>query len=224
MTISDNIIKECLRHVYFINGTAYAGKSTMVRLLADKHGMIFCGENYHSSLAEGIATPEHQPGHSYSRTMKDWQEFIHRTPEEYRRWTDNCTAEATEFELVQLLRLSAGGQRIIVDTNIPPELLHKISDYHRVAIMLSPQEMSVEYFFARADADKQFIWQQIQAAPDPEKTLALYRACIAAANTPEIFVKMQNSGFFTLYRDNAETDTREEVLHTLEKHFGLADF
>ena len=28
---------------YFINGSAYAGKSTLVRLLAQKHGGIACG-------------------------------------------------------------------------------------------------------------------------------------------------------------------------------------
>ena len=33
---------------YFITGTAYAGKSTMVKLLAEKYGGIFCGENYHN--------------------------------------------------------------------------------------------------------------------------------------------------------------------------------
>lgn len=34
-------------NVYFINGTAYAGKSTMIKLLADKYDGIACEENYH---------------------------------------------------------------------------------------------------------------------------------------------------------------------------------
>ncbi|HIX93847.1 MAG TPA: hypothetical protein H9846_00080, partial [Candidatus Gemmiger excrementipullorum] len=37
-------------HVYFINGTAYAGKSTMVKLLAEKYHGIACEENYHDQL------------------------------------------------------------------------------------------------------------------------------------------------------------------------------
>ena len=41
--IESNILKHYLRNVYFITGTAYAGKSTMVRMLADRCGMIFCG-------------------------------------------------------------------------------------------------------------------------------------------------------------------------------------
>ena len=37
-------------NVYFITGTAYAGKSTMVKLLAQKFDGIACEENYHDVL------------------------------------------------------------------------------------------------------------------------------------------------------------------------------
>ena len=37
-------------NIYFINGTAYAGKSTMVKLLAEKYNGIACEENYHDRL------------------------------------------------------------------------------------------------------------------------------------------------------------------------------
>ena len=40
--ISDNIIRHYLENVYFINGHSYAGKSTMVKLLAERYGMICC--------------------------------------------------------------------------------------------------------------------------------------------------------------------------------------
>ena len=39
--ISDNIIKHYLRNVYFINGHSYAGKSTMVKMLAERYAMSF---------------------------------------------------------------------------------------------------------------------------------------------------------------------------------------
>ena len=60
--IESNILKHYLRNVYFITGTAYAGKSTMVRMLAERCGMLCCGENYHLGLLpDGVATPEIQP-------------------------------------------------------------------------------------------------------------------------------------------------------------------
>ena len=34
--IAGNILKALFKNVYFINGTAYAGKSTMVKLLSEK--------------------------------------------------------------------------------------------------------------------------------------------------------------------------------------------
>ena len=36
-------------NAYFITGTSYAGKSTMVKELAKKHGGIACEENYHDN-------------------------------------------------------------------------------------------------------------------------------------------------------------------------------
>lgn len=83
MEIQNNIIKHYLRNVYFITGTAYAGKSTMVKLLAEKYDMIFCGENYHCAIGDKIKTPEKQPASCYFETMSGWQEFLNRTPEEY---------------------------------------------------------------------------------------------------------------------------------------------
>ena len=41
-------------NAYFINGTAYAGKSTMVKLLAERHGGIACEENYHDAYPDRL--------------------------------------------------------------------------------------------------------------------------------------------------------------------------
>ena len=45
-------------NVYFINGTAYAGKSTMVKLLAEKYNGIACEENYHDQLSTDLDSQE----------------------------------------------------------------------------------------------------------------------------------------------------------------------
>ena len=80
--IKSNILRTLFRDCYFINGTACAGKSTMVRLLAEKHGGICCGENYHDVLMDAV-DPENQPALSYFQAMGSWQEFISRTPQAY---------------------------------------------------------------------------------------------------------------------------------------------
>ena len=67
--------------MYFITGTAYAGKSTTVKMLSERYGMVFCGENYHSRVSDTVAEPDKQPNISYLKTLTDWRDFVTRTPE-----------------------------------------------------------------------------------------------------------------------------------------------
>ncbi len=220
MHISNNIIKHYLKNVYFINGTSYAGKSTMCAMLSEKYGLVHCGENYNLDEFLSVVTIKDQPNMSYFHTMKDWQEFINRTPEEYDAWISGCSREVVGFEISELIRISAN-RKVIVDTNMPCDVLKQITGYNQVAIILSPQSMSVDMFFKRDDPDKQFILSQIKKAPNPEKTMQNYRACIAEINSQEHYNEWLNSGFFTIVRENAQTDTRNETLEILAKHFGL---
>lgn len=216
--IESNILRNLFRNVYFINGTAYAGKSTMVRLLAEKYDGIFCGENYHEELMGNI-DPQHQPGLCYFQTMSGWQEFISRTPEAYDAWYIQTGKECAELEIIKLLQLCTSGKKIFVDTNIGVDILKEISDYRHVAIMLSPQEMSVNRFFDRPDAEKQFLYQKILEAPDPEAAMANYRRCLEKINSMEHYREFAESGFFTHLR--TDESTIEETMGVLEKHFGL---
>ena len=221
--LEHNIIKHYLKNVYFINGTAYAGKSTMVHMLAERYGMLECGENYHMAVSREVAQPELQPASSYFSTMSGWAEFLNRTPGQYEKWVMDGQKEIAQFEIAELIRLSAQGKRIIVDTNIPLDLLREISDYDHVAVMLSPQSMSVERFFDRSDPDKQFLLNEIDKCPEPEKTMENFRACLARINSPQIYEEMKNSGFFVYERRDFENDTREEVMRALAEHFGLTE-
>lgn len=74
-------------NAYFINGTAYAGKSTMVKLLAHKYDGIVCEENYHDIRAAELDKNEF-PNLTYTRDLTDWSEFIRRTPDEYEAWIE----------------------------------------------------------------------------------------------------------------------------------------
>ena len=54
--------------------------------------------------------------------------------------------------MAELLRIS-GERKVIVDTNISCDILREIADEDHVAILLSPQSMSVEHFFDRPDPE-----------------------------------------------------------------------
>jgi len=218
MEIQNNIIKYIFQNVYFITGTAYAGKSTMIKLLSEKHDGICCGENYHDILMKAISKKE-QPNLSYLSTMKDWQEFISRTPQEYDDWITGCGKEAADLEIVRLIQLVVQGKKVFVDTNISIKRLKEISDYNHVAIMLSPHSMSVEKFFDREDEEKQFILTQINRAKNPKEAMENYKKCLAKVNSDEKYKVYDNSGFFTMLRTDSRTIS--EALRTLENHFGL---
>ena len=221
MKIENNILKHYLKNVYFITGTAYAGKSTAVKMLAERYGMVMCGENYHMAVSESVATPETHPDLCYNKMLTDWREFVTRTPEEYERWIYAVGREAAEFEVAELISLSRCGEKIIVDTNIPLDVIKEIADYDHVAVMLSPQSMSVECFFDRDDPDKQFLLSVIDSCDDPEAVMQNYRAGLARINSREHYDEYANSGFFTVVREDNGMDTREEVCERIARHFGL---
>ena len=218
ITIASNILRRLFENVYFIIGTAYAGKSTMVRMLAEKHGGVWCRENYTEDLF-GLIDPEHQPNLCYFETMSGWQEFVNRTPEQYEAWLYGCASENLGLELIELIRRTEAGQKVFVDTQFSPEALREISDYRRVAVLLSDPAVSVDRFFERPDAEKQFIYQRIMEAEDPQATMANYRAVLERINSPENYQRLENSGFFVLRRDDSRTP--EQTLALLEAHFGL---
>jgi len=114
LKIENNILKHYLKNVYFITGTSYAGKSTMVKMLADRYDMIFCGENYHSAVSDVVATPDVQPDICYIKNLTDWKDFVTRSPEEYERWIRSTAKEAAEFEVAELISISKD-KKVIVD-------------------------------------------------------------------------------------------------------------
>ena len=223
MTLENNIIRHYLRNAYFITGTAYAGKSTMVKMLAEKYDMIFCGENYTSDISDKIADPAYQKDLCYIPQLKDFKDFVKRTPQEYERWVFAVQKEVAGFEIAELIRLSgtAPDKKIIVDTNMPLDLLKEISDYNHIAVMLSPQSMSVERFFDRTDPEKQYILSVINSCENPEQVMENYRKGLSLINSKKHHDEFANAGLFTLLREDDCRDTKDEVLAKLAEHFGL---
>ena len=220
MKIKNNIVKHYLKNCYFITGTAYAGKSTMCKMLAEKYGMIHCEENYNMDTILSVVTQDLQPNLNYFNTKIDWQDFVNRSPDEYERWYCGTADEVAEFEVAELIRISANN-KVIVDTNISCELLREIAEENHVVVMLSSQEMAVERFFDRSDEEKQFLLSVIDSCPNPEKTLANFKECISRVNSKKYYDAYKNSGFFTVERKDTKTDTREATMKLIAAHFGL---
>jgi len=218
LKIDDQILKEYLKNVYFINGTAYAGKSTICKMISDRLGLYLCGENYEHNKFLSISSIEKHPNMNYFKTMKNWQEFVTRSPQEYYDWIFNTARELVPFEIIELISL-ARDQKVIVDTNLPIDVLKRISSKDHVAIMLTDTERSVNDFFHREDPEKKFILEQINQTANPEETLRNYRESIRKINSQEVIDEYLNSGFKCFYR---EDDTSlEDRYQEIVKHFNL---
>lgn len=205
-------------NMYFINGNAYAGKSTLVRLLAERHGGVACGENYHDSLLPEL-DPAEFPCLCYTRDLEDWHDFIRRPPAEYEAWYDGVSRECEVLELRILEGLRGQEKPVFVDTNIAPETLRTAAEPGHVLIMLAEPEISVRRFFERPDRDKQFLYRLILEEPDPAAAMENYRQGLARINSRARYEAFLHAGFPVLLRD--ENRTPEQTLALAEKVFGL---
>ena len=209
-------------NVYFVIGTSYAGKSTLVKNLAKKHQGIACEENYHDVKLPELDSKEF-PNLTYTRDLQDWHEFIRRTPDEYITWLHNVKKECEIIELQILEELLAKPEtrekKIFVDTNICIETLHRISDPRHVLVMIAPPEDGINRFFDRPDAEKQFLYQLMLEEPDPQAALDNYREMLTRLHSKESYDALLQSGFPVIHRD--ENRSQEETVLLAEEIFGL---
>ena len=208
------------KDAYFIIGTAYAGKSTMINLLADKYHGILCEENYHDRFFPKLDRDAF-PCLNYTRDLVDWHEFIRRTPAEYEAWIDGVANECEVLELEILKELEKQGKPIFVDTNISIETLKTVAAPSHVLVMLADPKISVQRFFERPDREKQFLYRLIMEEADPEKAMENYRKGLERINSREKYDRFLNSGFPVILRD--DNRSIEQTLSLVEKAFGLSD-
>lgn len=214
-------LRKQFANVYFLIGTAYAGKSTMIKMLSKKYDGVFLKENYIDDVMKDYGiTPETEPNLCYFDTMSSWDEFVNRTPKEYYNWMQGCSIESTPIEISEILKNveKYPDKKVFVDTSIPMEILHKISDKEHVLVMLCDPEVSVNSFFDREDIEKQFIYKVIKASPN-KNALDNYRNILREINSKKHYDEFLNSGFNVLLKDDKRTP--EETLKIVEDYFGF---
>ena len=205
-------------NVYFVTGTAYAGKSTLVKNLAKAHDGIACEENYHNAMLDGLDKAQF-PGLTYTRDLEDWHDFIRRTPEEYEAWIARTSRECEILELQMLETIGRQGKKVFVDTNISLETLREISDRDHVLIMLAEPDISVNLFFNRPDREKQFLYRLMMEEENPQMALENFRQCLARINSRENYNRFLNSGFRVILRD--ENRSQAQTLALAQRELNL---
>ena len=221
MNIAENILKNSLQNVYFLAGTALAGKTTMAEALAKKHGLVFFSEDWNSeSMREyqSICNEKYQPFSSEKKTTTDWEAFFGRTIEEFlqERAGRSENDEYIEFAIIELIKISIN-TKVITDICIPIPLLAEISDYNRVACLLAAPELVNCENYGKRDSHRAFL-DCLLSLNEPEKKIATQDE-LFRISTEKTYDEVRQHNLFKIIR--TEKSTIEGTLEKLEEHFKL---
>ena len=221
VNIAENVLKYGLRNVYFLTGTALAGKTTMVREISAKHGFFPFYDNWHEERFEvfrSICEERYQPQSTKKRETTDWEAFFGRSVEEFLADAGDYGEydEYIEFMIIELIKISRD-RKVVTDIGMPLELLTQISEYNRIACLLASPEMVTCENYGKREDHREFL-ECILSLKEPEKKIAvqdeLFRRGVRKA-----YEDVEKYKLFSVVR--TEESTVRGTLGMLERHFGL---
>lgn len=227
MNIANNILKNSLQNVYFLTGTALAGKTTMAKALTGKHGFVWFDENYNGEPFKrwkSVCNEKYQPLQTErdkrfnEQEHYDWDAHYNRPAEEIIAdgAGRNENDEFLEFVMIELIKLSQNN-KVITDICAPLELLVEISDYSRIACLLTtPDLVTTVNYGSRADHRSYLDW--IMSLNEPNKKIAKQDE-VFRLGAEKMFEEVKKYDLFSVVR-TAES-TIEGTLKLLEEHFKL---
>ena len=227
MNIANNILKYNLRNVYFLTGTALAGKTTMSKILSEKYGFVWFNYNHNGEpfkMWESICDEKYQPikierDNRFNKHEEyDWDAHFNKSAEDIiaEQSGRDVNDEFLEFVMLELIKLSQS-KKVITDVSAPLELLVEITDYRRIACLLTSPELVTTANYGSRDDHKDYL-EWIMSLNEPEKKIAKEDEMFKI-QTENIFKEVQKHKLFSILR-NAES-TVEGTLKLLEEHFML---
>jgi len=221
MKIAENILKHSLQNVYFLAGTPLAGKTTMAKILADKHNLIYFSEDWHTDsfkLFRELCDEKYQPYSSKKEKTVDWEAHFGKSLEEFLA-DDSASKgndEYIEFAIIELIKRSQK-RKVITDILIPISLVAEISDYNRIACLMASPELITCENYGKRESHKAFL-DCLKSLKEPEKKIAVQDE-LFRIRAEQTYEEVRQNKLFTTIR--TEESTIENTLQLLEKHFGL---
>lgn len=214
MNIANNIIRQRLRNVYFICGGSCGGKSTVSKIISEKHRLKLYPPDDYKATAKIKLDNTCQPN-LMNDIYKDPEKYYAQHPQMFSEYINRCNKEISEIVVADLLSYSKN-ERIIVDAVLPISLLKDISDYDHVFLLFTDTiTKKTEYFLRK---EKQAEYELLKRLPNSKNLIDNYLNALTyddAVLNKEII----NSGFMYIERKN-ETEL-DETVKTIERHFGL---
>lgn len=213
MNIQDNVIKAYLKNVYFVTGTACGGKSTISRVLAERHNLLLFDIDQRFDQHQQLSDPAFQP--AMNKHFRDADEFFGRSVEEYRQWLLDNTREQLDYVLLDLIRLSQN-QPVVCDCHLTLEQVSLLTDPSRVVFLLKEPSNIIEDYCNRPD--HQGFSQFINSASDPAKAKATCNETLRSLNA-DYYRAVKESEYFWVER--TPESTVQKTTQLVEEHFGL---
>jgi hypothetical protein len=203
-----------LRHIRWIGGGSGAGKSTVSRQLAEKHGLRLytCDEKQSSHTARSNPV-DHPLLHTFLATTMD-ERWAQRTPEEMFRTFHGHQGEGFELLLEDLLDMPTDQPILVEGFKLLPRLVAPLLSQPNQAVWLIPTPQ----FRRVALESRGSLWSIAGRTSDPERALSNLLAR-DAIYTEEVFKEAA-----ALHLNIIEIDgsfTVDEVVARVEECLGL---
>jgi len=221
MNIANNILKHSLQNVYFLAGTPLAGKTTMAKILTEKHGFAYFSEDWYTDsfkLFQSLCTEKYQPYSSRKNETTDWEAHFGKTFDEFMKDDSGSKGndEYIEFAIIELIKMSQK-QKVITDIVIPIPLVAEIADYSQIACLMTKPELITCENYGSRDSHKAFL-DCLKSLKEPEKKIAVQDE-LFRVRAEQTYDEVKQHNLFSIVR--TEESTIENTLLLLEKHFNL---
>ncbi len=213
MKFQNNVIREYLKNVYFVAGTACGGKTTVSRALGKKYHVPVYAADEMFSFHQQISDAKFQP--SMNKTFKDADEFFGRSVEEYRDWLISNTREDLEFLIMDLIG-SSQNCPVICDCHLTLSETDMLTSSDRIVFLIKEPKDPVDEYCSRPD--HQDFNAFIHSATDFETAKAKCNEALKSLNDKH-YQEIKASGYFWLERD--ENRSVEETVELVAGHFGV---
>ena len=212
MDIGDNALRQALKNVYFISGTPCGGKSTISRLLSERHSLLLYDADERFEAHRRLSDPLLQP--AMNRRFESADEFFGRSAEEYAAWLEDSTREQLDFVLLDLIRLSQG-RLVVCGCHLSAEEAGRLTAPGRIVFLVKDPSHLLEDYCERPDHED--FARFLESASDPARARATCRAALLRFNLPRCLA-MKRSGYCCIDRNEGLSPT--ETLERVERAFG----
>ncbi len=213
MNLPNNIIKELLKNVYFVAGTACGGKSTISKYLADKYDFYLYDTDKLYEDHKKMSDSRYQS--EMNMKYSSWYEYFGRNPEDYAESVQKSIHEQSEITILELIKI-ASDKKVVVDGFYTPAQLAGITDKNRVVFLLSDIEcIKQDYLHRENKADMRKLLDNLNNSDILMANLFKTLELLSEKERTEAV----NSNF-TYFERTSDTDwvlTRQSI----EEHFGL---